>query len=62
MIEAILIIAVGALLVIAYQNFDSAGKLCDRIIDRSNGIIRALKSVKRDINPKRRKHNGKGNI
>ena len=52
MIEAILLIAVGALLVIAYQNFDSAGKLCDSIIQRSDKIIRTLKSVKRDLNKK----------
>ena len=53
MIEAILIIAAGALLVIAYQNFDSAGRLCDSIIGRSDRIIRTLKSVKRDLNKKK---------
>lgn len=53
MIEAILIIAAGALLVIAYQNFDSAGRLCDSIIGRSDRIIRTLKSVKQDLNKKK---------
>jgi hypothetical protein len=55
MMEAILLIAVGALLVIAYQNFDSAGRLCDSIIRRSDEIIRTLKSVKRDLKPKKRR-------
>lgn len=55
MIEAILLIAVGALLVIAYQNFDSAGRLCDSIIRRSDKIIKTLKSVKKDLKPKKRR-------
>ena len=54
MIEIILIIAIGSLLLIAYQNFDSAGRLCDSIIRRSDKIIRTLKSVKRDLKPKKR--------
>ena len=55
MVEIILIIAIGSLLLIAYQNFDSAGRLCDSIIDRSNRILKTLKSVKKDLKPKKRR-------
>ena len=49
MIEAIIFIAIGAALVVAYQSFSGAEKTCDRMIARNDKILKTLRSIKRDL-------------
>jgi hypothetical protein len=49
MIEAIIIIAILASGMIAIRHFGLAEKICDKMIARSERMIRTLKIVKQDL-------------